>query len=160
MAVEVFGCTSTIVASDYWPQYAYTANSTPSDTRVTEIIEKVAAEVNGYVVAAGGVPGDIDSVDEPISYYWLQHTIGLGSAAAVGRAMSGADPELSQEYQRQFEKRIKEIKTDPASVLADHYDDLASPSGEVRSHIKSIGISDAGSDDTTYEPTFRMEDDL
>lgn len=160
MAVEVFGVTYGIVSSDYWSQFTFTDNSTPTKTRVTEIIAKIAASVSGYVVAVGGTPSEIDSTDEPISYGWLGETIGLGAAAQSGRAMSGADPELCREYQRQYEARLKELKNQPEIALADHYDDIGSPAGEVRSHVKKLGHSDAGSDATTYEHTFRMEDEL
>ncbi len=160
MAVEVFGCTNTIIGQDYWPQFTFSGNSAPKEDRVTEIIEKIAAEVNGYVVAIGGVPADIDEADEPISFHWLQHTIGLGAAAAVGRAMSAGDPDLTKEYQRQYEMRLKDLRQNPETVLADHYDDLPSPAGAVRSHIKSLGIADGGTDETDMRPVFRMEDKL
>jgi len=160
MAVAVFGCTNTIVATDYWPQYTFGDNSTPTSTRITEIIEKVAAEVNGYIVAVGGTPGDIDDTEEPISWHWLQHTVGLGAAAAVGRAMTGGDPELTKEYQRQYEKRLAELRKNPETALADHYDDITDPSGDVRSHARDLNLTDTGDADDEYTPTFRMGDKL
>ena len=160
MAISTFGMTNTIIASDYWSQFALSATSTPTSTRVTQMIDRVAAEVNGYVTAMGGTPSDIDSSGEPISYAWLAETVGVGTAAQMGRAMTGGDPELAKEYQRQYEKRLKDLRDHPEIVLADHYDDVSSPAGEVRSHVKKLGYSDRGSDATTYEPTFRMEDDL
>ena len=160
MAVEVFGLTFTNLVSDYWPQFKLTGNSSPTATRMTEIIEKVAAEVNGFVVASGGDPAAIDSTDEPISFFWLQETIGYGAAAQMARAMVGANPDGAKEYQRLYEKRIKLLIDKPNVALADHYDDLTNPAGSVRSHVEDLSLSDSEEDDSEYTNVFKMEDDL
>lgn len=158
--VATFGVDATMISAEYWAQFTFSANSTPTTAKIDEIIIKVAAEVSGALTSSGATASSANPASTPISYSWLQDTTGYGAAARLGRTMTGADPELAQEYQRIFEKRIAELRKDPASVIPDLYSGISGASGEVRTHVRSLGYADDGTDATTYEPTLRVEDDL
>lgn len=158
--IQTFDVDWNMIGRQYWAQFEFTNNSTPSKDDVDELVIKVASEVSAAVLTVGAIPSTVRPATSPMAYSWLQDTVALGTAARAGRTMSGGDPELCREYQRMYDARMKMLRENPNTVIPDLYDDIAEPAGEVRSHVKKLGHSDSRSDDPEYTNTLKMEDDL
>ena len=144
--VQVFSVDSDMIGDEYFAGYSFHKNSIPTADKVCEIIIKIAAAVGSALKVAGIEPSSASPSSTPNSWSWLQDVVGVGTAARVGRAMTGADPELCKEYRKQYEAAITKLGQYPASCVPELYASISSPAGDVRTHIDSLSLTDPSED--------------
>lgn len=160
VTLQKYNVDGTVIQERYWPNQDFSADAVVSETLIDHMADGIATEINSYLVSIGLDPSTIDDAANPYAYAWLQETLGLGIAARVGRALTGADPELSKYYSKEFEKRMKQLRTDADAVLGDWLDDSGVPNNDVRSHVKKLGLVDTRVEEDEYTSPFKIGDDL
>ena len=163
MAHSTFGVTAAILQSDLLPHYTLSATSSPTDTRVAQIINRKAAIVSGLVDALGLNAAALDAAGEPIAFYFCQRLVLVGVAADVALAFVGraTSEGLVFSWLREWNDGLKSLR-DPTlakSMLSDALTTAHAPF--IRTHIQESGDTPTVASDILVEdPVFTADMDL
>lgn len=164
MAYSAFSVTATLLQSDVFPTYpAFSATTQPTSTAVGTIIQRRAALVCGYVDALGLDASAIDSTGEPLSFYFLQRLVLVGSAIDVAAAFTGKSrgDGLVGTWRQEWNDGIKRLADvrQAKVALVDAFS--TSRPGYIRTHIQHGSQTPSGSSDVLIDnPEFTADMDL
>ena len=164
MAYSAFGATAAILASDLMPNQTLGATSSPSTTNIdARIIPRRAARVSGLVDALGLDSSALDSTDEPISYWFLQRLVLVGTAVDVALAFTGQAPdgEMVDAWRDEWQDGLAAL-SDPRQAKVLLVDALTTTSPLLlRTHIQHGGQTPSTSGDIEVDdPIFVRDMDL
>jgi hypothetical protein len=163
MSIRTFGVTHTIVRGRYFPQLgAFTQNSNPSLTRVTEAISDAAADLAGKLAMEGLDAGALEDgiLSYPNAYAWCAKTIRLATAIELLPVMSHQDPEVVKAWRVELKDRYKALDDFGYVALGDA-PAPSTPSNGPITHINRNDLELSDSDDmSSVIPTFRRDDVL
>jgi hypothetical protein len=161
MALALFSVTHTTVHDQYFPSLAAFSGSTrPTSTAVGAMVDEAAGVLGARLLSLGSNPVTI-SVDAgatyPNAYQWCKRFVGLHTAVAAFRAMSGGG-KVPEEWTSDLERMLDAL--DEMGLLA--LGDAPTPAQDTRGpfdHIKTHGI-DVGTSVSDLVPDFTMDDEL
>lgn len=161
-APPVFAVTFATVKNHHFPQWgAFTANSNPSATTVTEKILECAGELEGKLALENiTATAIIDTTSA--AYLWCQKTLKLMAAIEILTIATQQAPPLSSKWQEWLDLRWKELNEKGYLLLGGGVSAPTSPANGPTTHLDVYGIDvgDIAYDASTSIPRLRRDDDL
>lgn len=160
MPVSTFGVTADTVRRHRFPHLdAFSANTAPSLSTVTEAVERAAARLAGKLLLEAITASAITDATSS-AYLWCQETLELMAAIRVSEAMTHRDSELLRVWRTEVEARFKELDEGGADALGGGATSTSAsdPDGPT-SHITQNNLTtDAAADMSTTVPRLRRDD--
>mgnify|MGYP001565818052 CR=1 FL=1 len=164
MAFSTFGITAAIVQSDALPNHTLNATSSPTDTRVAQLINRRAARVSGLVDQRGIDASALDAAGEPTAFYACQRLVLVGAAIDVALAFTGRAPDdgLVAAWRQEWREGIEALSGPGAKAFLGDALTRATATGlSPRTHIQHGSDTPSGSADVEIDvPAFLRDMDL
>lgn len=145
MAIQTYGATAALLASDYMPNEnggnGFDGTTHPTVTAVGTIITRKAAEVNSLIARAGIAPASITDTATPVSYAYVQHLILVGTAAHVYAAFAPQAEVTTVDKWAGEWKRLRAELVEFPQCLSDAWSPGSHKNG-VRSHVTAADYDD------------------
>lgn len=161
MAVSNFNVTYTTIRANRFPHLRdFDADTVPTASAVSGMIDRAAAQLEGKLGLESIVPSSIDG--DTAAFFWCQETLELLVAIRVAEVAMGQDRGLLQVWRDEVKQRWVDLDVGGAAALGSGAVSTSSsdPDGPT-SHISENGLTtDASADMSTTVPRLRRDDQL
>lgn len=162
MSVTTFGVDAASVRSNYYPHLSpFGVNSVPTAVEVDAMVNRAAAKLEGKLLLESITASSITDATSA-AYYWCQEAIELHVAIRISEIATGQDRGLAQKWDRELERKWKDLDVGGAAALGSGATSTASsdPDGPT-SHVSEYSLTtDAAADMSTTVPRLRRDDQL
>lgn len=166
MTVPTYGVTPESLRAHHFPHLvAFSADSQPTATIVSEVISERAAELFAALAKEGISATAVDGLGATsAAYLWCRETLRLMAAVYLYRSMTGGDPAAAQALSARVDARLAALAGNGGLELGDaSLEGAGPPSDGPTSHLNTYDI-EVGTDDSEFiseaKPRLRRDDYL
>lgn len=138
----------------------FSANSNPNTETVTETILEENSDLVGMLLVKGISAASLE--EDGNGWSWCAKTLKLMAAIAVGRNMTGLNPDVVVAWEKQLEKRLAKLEADGGLALGEDVGSEDEPPQGPTHHIDTLDldVGDEADDASDVIPRFRRSDAL